>query len=164
MTSSWMRRCKRKKRKSIVSLEWIQSHLCHSTPKKSRKVIESEDEQEDKEESEAESEHTIRPLKFVDDEAEEVDEGEEEQEDDEDAQPRKRKLIKGIRPPSPEEDEEEDLLNEVDENSAPRPLQIRPLLILMLLIHRNGVISIHFCSVSTYGSKFKYLYYTHCEY
>ena len=84
MTSSWMRRCKRKKRKSIVSLEWIQSHLCHSTPKKSRKVIESEDEQEDKEESEAESEHTIRPLKFVDDEAEEVDEVEEEQEDDED--------------------------------------------------------------------------------
>ena len=60
-----------------------------------------------------------------------------EQEDDEDAQPRKRKLIKGIRPPSPEEDEEEDLLNEVDENSTPRPLQIRPLLILMLLIHRN---------------------------
>ena len=85
MASSWMRRCKRKKRKSIVSLEWIQSHLCHSTPKKSRKVIESEDEQEDNEESEAESEHTIRPLKFVDDEAEEVDEVEEEQEDDEDA-------------------------------------------------------------------------------
>ena len=84
MTSSWMRRCKRKKRKSIVLLEWIQSHLCHSTPKKSRKVIESEDEQEDKEESEAESEHTICPLKFVDDEAEEVDEVEEEQEDDED--------------------------------------------------------------------------------
>ena len=36
-----------------------------------------------------------------------------------------------------EEDEEEDLLNEVDENSTPRPLQIRPLLIFMLLIHRN---------------------------
>ena len=75
MTSSWMRRCKRKKRKSIGSLEWIQSHLCHSTPKKSRKVIESE----------AESEHTIRPLKLVDDEAEEVDEVEEEQKDHEDA-------------------------------------------------------------------------------
>ena len=52
-------------------------------------------------------------------------------------QPRKRKLTKGIRPPSPEEDDEEDLLNEVDENSTPRPLQIRPLLIFMLLIHRN---------------------------
>lgn len=56
-------------------------------------------------------------------------------EDEELAQPRKRKIMKGKRPPSPEEGDEENLRNEVDENSMCEQPYFRSL--LMLLICRD---------------------------